>query len=138
DGDCGAWNIVPPDWIAGSKVNPLVKMTPGQVPGLAADVPFIGDLTDSREVKELLELLIAPDALGRPFIASKYAPSERIATIGTQFDATMKDDAFLAEMQKLDPPVSGPTDGAQAEQLLGSIYAAPPALIARAREIVGR
>jgi tripartite-type tricarboxylate transporter receptor subunit TctC len=138
DGDCGAWNIVPPDWIAGSKVNPLVKLTAGPVPGLAADVPFIGDLADSREIKGLLDLLIAPDALGRPFIASKYAPPERIAIIGRAFGRTMTDAAFLAEMERLDLPVDGPIGARQAEKLLALIYAAPPALVARAREVVGR
>jgi hypothetical protein len=138
DGDCGAWNIVPPDWIAGSKVNPLVKLTAGPVPGLAADGPFIGDLADSREIKGLLDLLIAPDALGRPFIASKYAPPERIAIIGRAFGRTMTDAAFLAEMERLDLPVDGPIGARQAEKLLALIYAAPPALVARAREVVGR
>jgi tripartite-type tricarboxylate transporter receptor subunit TctC len=138
DGDCGAWSSVPPEWISNRRVNPLVKFAPLPIPGLAADVPFIGDLAASRETKDLLELLIAPDALGRPFIASKQVPAERIAVIRQAFDHTMTDAQFLAEMEKLDLPVSGPIQGSQAEKIIASIYAAPPALIARAQDVVGK
>ena len=45
---------------------------------------------------------------------------------------------FLAEAQKLDLPVIGPIRGEEAAAIVKTIYAAPPALVARAREIVGR
>jgi hypothetical protein len=50
----------------------------------------------------------------------------------------MKDAQFLAETQKLDLPVEGPIAGPEAEQIVASIYAASPSLIARAQAIVGR
>jgi len=138
DGDCGAWSSVPPEWIGNRRVNPLVKFAPMPIPGLAADVPFIGDLAGSRETKDLLDLLIAPDALGRPFVASKQVPADRVAVIRQAFERTVQDAQFLAEMEKLDLPVSGPIAGAQAEKIIASIYAAPPELIARMQEIVGK
>ena len=54
------------------------------------------------------------------------------------FDDTMKDPQFLAEAEKLDLPVIGPIQGAEAERIVASIYAASPTLIARAQEIVGK
>jgi hypothetical protein len=50
----------------------------------------------------------------------------------------MKDAQFLAEAERLDLPVSGPTQGPEAEAIVASIYAASPVLIARAQEIVGK
>jgi hypothetical protein len=50
----------------------------------------------------------------------------------------MKDQQFLAEAERLDLPVGGPTRGSEAETIVASIYAAPPALVARAQEIVGK
>jgi hypothetical protein len=44
----------------------------------------------------------------------------------------------LAETDKLDLPVVGPISGPEAEQLVASIYAASPRLIARAQAIVGK
>ena len=52
--------------------------------------------------------------------------------------ATIKDAQFLAETQKLDLPVEGPIAGPEAEQIVASIYAASPAVIARAQAIVGK
>ena len=53
-------------------------------------------------------------------------------------DATVKDVHFLAETDKFDLPVVGPTAGADTEKIIAAIYAAPPALVARAQAIVGR
>src|SRR5262249_57824995 len=97
--DCGAWSSVPPEWISNKKINPVVKFTPLPIPGLAADVPFVGDLTRSREAKDVLDILIAPDALGRPFVASKQVPAHRLAVIPPAFARAMADPPFLA-----DPP----------------------------------
>jgi hypothetical protein len=138
DGDCGAWSSVPPEWISNKKVNPVVKFAPLPIAALAADVPFVGDLTRSQEAKDILNVLTAPDALGRPFIASKQVPANRLAVIRAAFDHAMKDPQFLADALRLDLPVSGPTQGPEAEKIVASIYAASPALVARAQEIVGK
>jgi tripartite-type tricarboxylate transporter receptor subunit TctC len=138
DGDCGAWSSVPPEWISNKKVNPVVKFAPLPIPGLPVDVPFVGDLTRSQEAKDILNVLIEPDALGRPFVASKQVPANRLAVIRAAFDHAMKDPQFLAEAQRLDLPVGGPTQGSEAEKIVAAIYAAPPALVARAQEIVGK
>jgi hypothetical protein len=50
----------------------------------------------------------------------------------------MADAQFLAEAEKLDLPVSGAVEGSQAEAIIAAIDAASPALVARARNIVGR
>jgi hypothetical protein len=78
------------------------------------------------------------DALGRPFVVSKQVPADRLAILRTAFEATTKDAQFLAETEKLDLPVVGPISGLEAEQLVASIYAASPRLIARAQAIVGK
>ena len=138
DGDCGAWSSIPPEWTASRKINALVNFAPMPIPGLPAGVPFVGDLADSRAAKDVLDVLIAPDALGRPYVASKQVPADRLAAMRAAFDHTMKDPQFLAEAEKLDLPVIGPIQGAEAERIVASIYAASPALVARAQEIAGR
>ena len=138
DGDCGAWSSIPPDWISGNKINPLVKFTPLAVPGLPFGVPYVGQFATSKEASDLLDLLTAPDALGRPFVATKQAPADRVAVLRAAFDETMADAQFLAEAEKLDLPVSGPVSGVEAQSMIAAMYAAPPALISRAQEVVGR
>jgi tripartite-type tricarboxylate transporter receptor subunit TctC len=138
DGDCGAWSSIPPEWIGAQKINPLVKFTPLPVPGLSVPVPYVGDLATGKEARDVLDLLTAPDALGRPFAASRQVPTDRLAVLRTVFDRTMADAQFLAEAEKIDLPVSGPVSGAEAQTMIATIYAAPAALVARAQAIVGR
>lgn len=138
DGDCGAWSSVPPEWIAAGKVNPFIRFSPEPIPGLPADVPFAGELAATPEVKDILGILMTTDVLGRPFIASRQVPPDRLAALRQAFDATMKDAQFLAETEKLDLPVAGPVPGPEAEKIIASLYAASPALIARTQAIVGR
>jgi len=138
DGDCGAWSSVTPDWVANDRINPLITFTPLPIPKLKPGVPFAGDLAPNQEARDVLDILMAADALGRPFVVSKQVPADRLAVLRAAFDRTMKDAQFLAETQKLDLPVEGPIAGPEAEQIVASIYAAPPALIARAQAIVGK
>lgn len=138
DGDCGAWSSVTPDWVANNKINPLITFTPLPIPKLKPGVPFAGDLAPNQEARDVLDVLMAADALGRPFVVSKQVPADRLAVLRTAFDKTLKDAQFLAETQKLDLPVEGPIAGPEAEQIVASIYAAPPAVIARAQAIVGK
>jgi tripartite-type tricarboxylate transporter receptor subunit TctC len=138
DGDCGAWSSVPQDWLANAKVNPLIKFTPLPIPGLVGDVPYAGDLAAGEEAKSILDLLTAADALGRPYVVSRDVTPDRLAILRAAFDETLVDVQFLAEAEKLDLPVIGPIRGAEAASIVKTIYAAPPALVARAREIVGR
>src|SRR4051812_11822116 len=138
DGDCGAWSSVTPDWVANDRINPLITFTPLPIPKLKPNVPFVGDLAATQEAKDVLDILMAADALGRPFVVSKQVPADRLAVLRAAFDRTIKDAQFLAETQKLDLPVEGPISGAEAERIVASIYAAPPAVIARAQAIVGK
>ena len=138
DGDCGAWSSVPPDWISNNKVNPIISFAPLQFAGLPAGIPFAGDLAPDHESRNVLDLLMAPDALGRPFVVSKQAPAGRAALLRAAFDATMKDAQFLAETEKLDLPVVGPISGSEAEKIVVSIYDTPPVLVTRAQAVVGK
>jgi tripartite-type tricarboxylate transporter receptor subunit TctC len=135
DGGCGAWSSNPPEWITNKRINPLVTFSPVPTPNLTDGVPFAGDLVKSAEDKTLLNLMIAADAVGRPFVVSKKVAQNRLAALRRGFDATMKDTQFLTEMQKLDLTVS-PIDGAESEKIIATIYAAPAALVERAKEMV--
>ncbi len=138
DGDCGAWSSVPPEWVSGRKVNPLIRFSPDPIPGLPPSVPFAGDLAPSQDAKEVLNLLMAADMLGRPYVVSKHAPPERIAALRAAFGAAMRDEQFLGETSKIDLPVLGSLVGAEAARIVTSIYAAPPALIAGARAVLAK
>jgi tripartite-type tricarboxylate transporter receptor subunit TctC len=135
DGDCGTWASLPPNWISGRKVNPLVRFASVPVPGIAADVPFVGDLLANQADRTVLDVLLAPDAVGRPYVVSRQIPADRLAALRAAFDITMRDKEFLAEAEKLELPVI-PMSGTEAEAIVAGIYDLPPALVARARAII--
>ena len=71
-------------------------------------------------------------------MVSKQVPADRLAVLRAAFDATVKDSQFLAEAEKLELPVVGPTPGVAVEKMIESFYAVSPALIARAQTIIGK
>ena len=73
--------------------------------------------------------------IARPFAAPPDVPAERVAALRAAFDATMRDQDFLAEARQLALEVR-PVSGADVQALLGEISAAPRAVLARAGELI--
>ena len=64
------------------------------------DVPLVIDLAKTDEQRQILRLIFARQALGRPFLAPPGVPQDRAAALRKAFMDTMKDKAFLAEAEK--------------------------------------
>jgi tripartite-type tricarboxylate transporter receptor subunit TctC len=82
-----------------------------------------------------LRLIVSRQSIARPFAAPPDVPAERIAALRTAFDAVMRDGDFLAEASRLALEVR-PASGRAVQALLGEIYASPPAVVARASELL--
>jgi hypothetical protein len=81
--------------------------------------------------------LLSPSVVGRPFIASKAVPLDRVAALQQAFTASLKDPAFLAEADKLQLPVVGSMTGPEAAEYMAEMYKVGPELVAAARRITG-
>jgi tripartite-type tricarboxylate transporter receptor subunit TctC len=136
ESDCGSWTSVPEDWLRDRKVAMVLRFSENLVPGLDASVPYAADLLKDPAAKSVYRLLLDPNKLGRPFIAPKAVPADRLAVLRAGFDATMKDPAFLAEADKQKLLVS-PMNGAQSEAAVRELAKASPASIAEAKRISG-
>jgi tripartite-type tricarboxylate transporter receptor subunit TctC len=135
EGDCGAWSSLPEDWIKQKKISAISRSGMALPEGLTPDVPYIGDLAPDDRARAIINLLVSGGQLGRPFIASAAVPPERLKILRDAFDATMKDPAFRAELDKLRLPFS-PKTADEALKTVGAIYASPPDVIAAAKKIV--
>ena len=82
----------------------------------------------------MLNVLNGGDEIGRPFIMSKQVPADRLAIMRKAFMATMKDPAFLADMEKLGHPVQ-PLPGDKAEAIVAKMSGASPDVLKKARAI---
>jgi tripartite-type tricarboxylate transporter receptor subunit TctC len=135
DGDCGAWSSIPEDWIKGGKIDTIARSGAGLPDDMAKDVPYFLDIAPDARAHRLVRFLLADSDVGRPFVASREVPADRIAILRAAFDATVKDPAFIADARKLRLPLS-PRSGAEATKVIDEIYATPADIIAAARKIV--
>ena len=87
-----------PQWIKDGKINILVQM--GMTPHAdLKDVPMAIDLAKTAEDRHVMEVVFAKFGMSRPFFAPPGVSQERLAVLRRAFDATMRDDAFLADAQ---------------------------------------
>jgi tripartite-type tricarboxylate transporter receptor subunit TctC len=137
-GFCGiGWTFVKlrkADWLKEKKINILFQMALEKHPEIP-DVPAILDYARSAEDRQVLELLFAPQEMGRPFFAPPGIPAERVRALRTAFVQTLKDPAFLEEAEKQGIEVQ-PVTGEDIHKLLERIYGAPKQVIDRAKAMV--
>jgi tripartite-type tricarboxylate transporter receptor subunit TctC len=133
EGMCGSWSSIPADWLKTPKFHPLLRTGKSVPDGMAPDVPYILDIAPSDNARQIVRFLIAGGDLGRPFIASRAVPQERVGILRQAFAAAVKDPDFLAEAKAQRLPVS-PHSGAEAEKIVEQLYATPPAIIEAARK----
>ena len=134
DGDCGSFSSIPQEWLDKGLAHSFVRFTrdrPAEVPESAV---YIGNFATTDEQKQLLRLLSGGDEVGRPFVMAKAVPPDHLAIIRKAFDDTMKDPAFLADMEKQQLPVH-PIAGEQAEKIVNDLLSVPPAIVAEAKPV---
>jgi tripartite-type tricarboxylate transporter receptor subunit TctC len=136
DGDCGAWSSIPPEWVEGGKINPILRSAPLAPPDLPPHVPYAVDIAPGARATDIIRLLTASGQVGRPFIASTMVPPERIAALRAAFDATVRDPDFIADAAKIRMPVT-PKSGQEALATVTAIYATPDDVVLAARKIAG-
>src|SRR5262249_4111275 len=100
-------------------------------PGVPAGV----DLVSKPEDRQLLELMVGPTAMARPFGAPPALPASKAALLRRAFDATMPGSEFLADAAKIHADVA-PSTGEDVQQLVGRIYATPRPVIERVKKLL--
>ena len=83
----------------------------------------------------MLNVILAPNLAGRPFVAPPGVPRDRLDALRNAFRAMTRDSGFLADAQRLGMDVE-PATGEDIEATVKHIYALPADLIARTRAIV--
>jgi tripartite-type tricarboxylate transporter receptor subunit TctC len=140
DGLCGyEWSSVRsnrPDWIRDRKLNVLVQVSlefDAELSGMG--VPPLWDYLKNEEDRKAVELIVAQQMFQRPYLLPPGVPAEQVTTLRAAFDATMADKQFLDDADKTGIDIN-PLSGANVQQLVERIYAAPRNVIERAKEIL--
>jgi tripartite-type tricarboxylate transporter receptor subunit TctC len=138
DGVCGiSWSTIKsthPEWLVSHSINIIVQAALKKEPDIAA-VPLVTDLATTPEQLEITKVLLASQAMARPFAAPPDLPTDRKAALLGAFDATMTDADFLAEAKKLDFDVR-PVSAAAIEAMLAELYATPKDVLAMATKAI--
>jgi tripartite-type tricarboxylate transporter receptor subunit TctC len=138
EGVCGlSWSTIKaarPHWISDHKLNVLVQLGLAKLPELP-DVPAALDLVTDPVNKQVLELILIRQEIGRPVAAPPGVPADRLELLRQAFDATMKDPEFLAEAAKLQLEIE-PLSAREIDGLLANAFASPPSIVRQAAALI--
>jgi tripartite-type tricarboxylate transporter receptor subunit TctC len=123
-----------PQWLREKLINVLLLTALEKSPDFPG-VPAVVDLVATPEDRQLLELMVAPGAMARPFVAPPGVPANRATLIRRAFDATMQDPDFRADATRIQADVA-PTTGEDVQKLVARIYATPKPVIERIKKLL--
>jgi tripartite-type tricarboxylate transporter receptor subunit TctC len=121
-------------WLANDDAKVIMQMGMKRDPAFP-DVPTAIEVESAPANKQMFEIAFAEQVMGRPFVLPPGVPADRIAALRAAFDATMKDPQFLDDA-KLQKAEIDPVGGEEINALLDRVYAAPPDLVVRIRELI--
>jgi tripartite-type tricarboxylate transporter receptor subunit TctC len=99
------------------------------------DIPTAIEIMPTPEGKQLFETAFAEQVMGRPFVLPPGVPADRVKFLRDAFDAVLKDPELLKDAKSQRMEID-PVTGAAINALLDRVYAAPPEIAARLREMV--
>ncbi len=130
-GFCGiGWNFVKlrkAEWLKDKKINILFQIAMQPHPELPG-VPSLLDQAKTPNDRKVLELIVAPQDMGRPFLAPPGVPADRLQALRAAFEKTLKDPQFLAESEKMGIEVQH-VPGEDLQKLMERLYASPPEVV---------
>ena len=140
DGLCGwDWSSLKAqksDWLRDKKINILVQVSLEPEAELTKlGVPPVWASIAKEDDKKAVELVVSQQVFGRPFVAPPGTAAEAVKILREAFAAVLKDKDFLAEAEKAKIDVN-PLDGAKVQEVVDKVYASPPAVVARAKELI--
>jgi hypothetical protein len=98
-------------------------------------VPSVFKYVTNEDDRKVVELVISQQVFQRSYIAPPGLPAEQLDTLRSAFDATIRDQDFLADAQTIRIDIS-PLPGAKVQELVQKLYAAPKDVVARARQAI--
>jgi tripartite-type tricarboxylate transporter receptor subunit TctC len=125
-----------PNWLRDGKVNLLLQIALKASPELP-QVPFVFDLLRNEDDRLTVGLLAGPTGMARSFAGPPGLPADRAALLRRAFDATMKDESFLAEAGKMQADVA-PTAGEEVQEIVKRMYDTPRPVVERVKRYFSR
>jgi tripartite-type tricarboxylate transporter receptor subunit TctC len=136
DGDCIGWTSVPEQWVRDKKVTIHLRFSRKLVLGIPETALVARDVLTDPKKRQTLDLLTASSIVGRPYIAPKDVPADRLAALRAAFEATTKDPEFIADVEKQRLTISLMT-GPEVETFIRELLKTPAEVVNAARVLSG-
>jgi hypothetical protein len=124
-----------PGWLQQGRVKILFNLEKDPIPGSGA--PSVQSLAKTDEQRQIIAFYNSNVGLGRPILTTPGVPADRVEALRRAFDATMKDNDFLADAQKIHVSVNPQTGVAVATGIAG-IMNTPKAVVDETVALVGK
>jgi tripartite-type tricarboxylate transporter receptor subunit TctC len=127
EGVTGSWSSVKserPSWVRDKQVRVLVQFARTRAPDLP-DVPLVTEFVKTDEHKAMWNVILAMAQVGRPVTAPSGIAPELTKVLRKAFTDTVRDPAFVAEMERGRRELS-PEDGETMQRLLDDVATTPP------------
>jgi tripartite-type tricarboxylate transporter receptor subunit TctC len=135
DGIVRPWSVtktVHPEWLKEKKINLLVQYSVERHSELK-DVPAVVDLAENDTQRQILGLYASGSDIGRAIVAPPGLTAPVLAVLRTAFQDTMKDPAFLKDIEdnKLD---FDPLPGEKLQEIVRKVENVPSSVVETARK----
>jgi len=118
------------DWLAKKLVRVIVQHGSSKHRDLP-DVPLFRDLARDLAERQMIDLMNVRDEITRPYLAPPGIPPARLDMLRRAFDATIRDDGFLADVHRQKLEIEGPSTGEELAAMADTIAHTPPAVVQR-------
>src|SRR5262245_47961891 len=122
-------------WLEGNRLNILLQIGFEKETELKS-VTLLQDLVTSPDDLQVANVVSLPTALGYGHWVAPGVPAERVEALRQAYVATLKDNEFLAEAQKLNMELR-PQTGAQVGTLAKRVADTPKPVLTRTAKILG-
>ena len=136
DGTCVSYdNLLAsnPNLIENDLINWIIVLNTEPVAAIP-HAPPASRFAKTDEDRQVIELLVGRNLMGRPYVAAPGVPPDRLKALRESFMATMKDPDYLAETGKLKMAVA-PVDHVAMERMVAGVYKIPRSTVQRAVEL---
>lgn len=125
-----------PGWLQQGRVKILFNLEQDPIPGSGA--PSVQSLAKTDEERQIIAFYNSNLELGRPILTTPGVPAERVAALRQAFDATMKDQEFLAEATRSSTFTVKPLTADAVIAGVTRIMTTPKSIVDRTIDLVGK
>lgn len=136
-GACWAWESMRATWRNGLEAGQVVvilQLTDKGFPDLPG-VPLAIGLAKTDDARQLIQMAHNAGAYARPFYLPPGTPKDRVRTLRTAFEETLKDKAFLAEADKMKVTIESVT-GDDLTKMVNGLFTLDPTMLARLKDVL--